>query len=131
MKKDGLLTGLVLGGLMGITISLLAVNAAKSGKGKEEDNIQEKDKKKMDIPQVQEIKQETNGYSEKPPQNSEETAEKTENKEEETRNTEQEIKKKAEKEGISFGEDITSKLNFSKKIAQLEESLKKLREENV
>lgn len=32
--------------------------------------------------------------------------------------------KKAEKEGSSFGEDIVSKLNFSRKITQLEEALK-------
>lgn len=124
MKRDGLLTGLVLGGVVGLTISLLVINASKSGK--KEKDAQDQDWKGIKIPEVQKVED----SNKKPSQNSEETVEKENNKKEETRNTERE-KKKAEKEGTSFGEDIVSKLNFSKKIAQLEESLKKLREENV
>ena len=123
MKRDGLLTGLVLGGLLGVTISLLGINASKSGK--KEKDAQDQDRK--EIPGVQKVED----SNKKPSQNSGETVEKKDNKEEETRNTKREKKKKAEKEGTSFGEDIVSKLNFSKKIAQLEESLKNLREENV
>ncbi|NLM96711.1 MAG: hypothetical protein GX175_03705 [Halanaerobiaceae bacterium] len=125
MKKDGFLTGLVLGGMLGLTFSLLMINVSKPGK--KEQGTEDQKKKAEKIPQVRKVADK----GQRPAENSEETAEKEKNNEEETRNTEREKMKKAEKEGSSFGEDIVSKLNFSRKITQLEEALKKLREENV
>ena len=61
----------------------------------------------------------------------EETAEKTANLEVESRDTEREEEMKARMEGSSMMEDLAAKMNFSEKISQLEEALKKLREENT
>lgn len=63
--------------------------------------------------------------------NSTEVVNKKDDLEKEVRNPEEERKKKTGKEGAAMGENIASKINFGKKIAQLEESLKKLREENT
>ncbi|MFP4016748.1 MAG: hypothetical protein ACLFUI_06920, partial [Halanaerobiales bacterium] len=62
---------------------------------------------------------------------SSEVEDKEEETDEETRNPPEERKKKTKKEGAAMGEDIASKLNFGKKIAQLEEALQKLRQENT
>lgn len=62
---------------------------------------------------------------------SEEDSEKTGDQEEELRNSQEEAEKKAAKEGEFIGKEITSKISFGKKINQLEEALKKLREEST
>lgn len=154
MKRDGILTGLVLGGVLGVTFSMIAVKAIKSFEGnssKKKDNGQDPfqlkslsknkekngklderdDKTQENIFQKNVNEKDNTGGRELNDQTSEETTEKTEDNEAEMRNTEREVKKKSEKEGFSFGEDISPKVSFSKKIVQLEESLRKLREENT
>ncbi len=163
MKNDGLLTGILIGGMFGVAVALLAVNTAKgaasntatesNGDGEElnsgnqnednqtEDNVVETKgdnnaaKKKTDNKDNSENASDAETGKEKDNQvvktTSTEVVDKKYDLEKEVRNPEEERKKKTEKEGAAMGEDIASKINFGKKIAQLEESLKKLREENT
>lgn len=62
---------------------------------------------------------------------SKEDSEKTGDQKKELRNSQEETEKKPAKEGEFIGEEITSKISFGKKINQLEEALKKLREEST
>lgn len=131
MKKNGLMSGMIIGGILGITASVLGMRKLKERAGKkaeedsQADNIQLKPKS--------EEEQKTSGMSEdtasKP--GSEETAEKTGSLAVESRDTEREEQMKENQEGNSMVEDIAAKINFSQKINQLEEALKKLREENM
>ncbi|WP_041605813.1 hypothetical protein [Halothermothrix orenii] len=54
-----------------------------------------------------------------------------EKKEEMVRNPEEEVQKKAGQEEAYVADQMLSKLNFGKKISQLEEALKNLREDNT
>ncbi len=169
MKNDGLLTGILIGGIFGVAVVLLAVNTAKgaasnavAGQESNEDqkglNTESQNKDKQTTDNETEAKADNSAAKEKTDNkddseskrdkesnietgkeeadqksknSSKEVEDKKGDKEEEVRNPTDERKKKTEKEGTAMGEDIASKLNFGKKISQLEESLKKLREENT
>lgn len=143
MKKNGLKTGIIIGGVLGITASLLGrrILKGKASKNKEVDTETEN----IQLEPLSEKMEEAGGEKVSKGEKSksivigkvkkkigrEETAEKTANLEVESRDTEREEEMKARMEGSSMMEDLAAKMNFSEKISQLEEALKKLREENT
>ncbi|MFW5981576.1 MAG: hypothetical protein ACOCQO_00060 [Halanaerobiaceae bacterium] len=184
MKKNEFLSGLIVGGILGLSLAVLtynSLNESKNSKAKEEqDNYTElkkniKDKIKNNLPgdienedKIQEIEKQEDknvvssqneeksknkddkqkdNQTNKDNQKEKETGmemsnipfantsnvqkEKESMNKKEVRNPPREVKMKAEKEGKSMGEDFADKLNFSKKISQLEEALKNLRDENT
>ena len=156
MKKNGLMTGVIIGGILGITVSVLGMRKFKGKAGKntegesQAENIQLKpmsEEKQESSDMKEDTVAENNGSdsgnkcecseetgnrstSENKP-GSEETAQKTTNLAEESRDTAREEQMKAKQEGNFMMEDIAAKISFSQKISQLEEALKKLREENM
>lgn len=143
MKKNGLKTGIIIGGVLGITAFLLGrrMLKGKASKNKEVDTETEN----IQLEPLSEKMEEAGGEKVSKGEKSksivigkvkkkigrEETAEKTANLEVESRDTEREEEMKARMEGSSMMEDLAAKMNFSEKISQLEEALKKLREENT
>ncbi|MEJ6950022.1 hypothetical protein [Natronospora cellulosivora (SeqCode)] len=164
-KKNNFITGLVVGGLLGVSLGLISIHNMADKKNnddesskytelkkeiksalnsdiEDEDRIEDVEKKEdkllssnKDEEENKEDKanKETGSEMSKIPYNdtSKEVEEKEEMNLDEARNPPREVELKGKKEGKTMGEDFADKLNFSKKINQLEEALKNLREENT
>ncbi len=107
MKRDGFWTGLVLGGILGIGFALLTNRMVESPDKGDTNQLSHKagDRREQDAP------------------------EKGQSGNQGTELTEEDGKKNSEQDQ-SFQKDIAGKFNFSKKISQLEDALKKLRDDN-
>ncbi|MFW6034901.1 MAG: hypothetical protein ACOCRZ_01465 [Halothermotrichaceae bacterium] len=179
MNKNEFWSGLVLGGLLGVTFAMLLANQIdevedkveastgnitkkkdtegktstpdkqgnKDGQNKKENkadkanknNEKEDSQKNQDdgiVAKLLQTDMEEEESSDKDKEKGKERNQKNDEEknnmtEAEVRNPKDEVKKKAEKEGQSISKETSGKLNFGKKIAQLEDALKKLREESI
>lgn len=104
IKRDGFWTGLVLGGILGIGFAFLTNRMVESPDKGDTNQLshQAGDRLEQDKPEK--------GQSG-------------------NQGTEEDGKKNSEQDQ-SFQKDIAGKFNFSKKISQLEDALKKLRDDN-
>lgn len=107
MKRDGFWTGLVLGGILGIGFALLTSRMVESPD-----------------------KEDTNQVSNKSEDRVEQDAPETGQSDSQGTESAEENGKKDSEQDQSFQKNIAEKFNFTKKISQLEDALKKLRDDN-
>ncbi|MFW5992310.1 MAG: hypothetical protein ACOCQN_03885 [Halanaerobiaceae bacterium] len=134
MKNDQFLTGLLIGGLVGVTVTLMAANkvsgTVKKGKLKENGSGDKSKKQKNTVQES--LKDAVDKVSgDNPEQAGEDNTDGNSKENEDTKvvieNTEYERKEEGKEESINevLGD------NIGEKIAELEQVLKKLREENT